>query len=956
MIAGAPKQAGLIRSLGAFDNSSFPGKLSAAPIPPMKPLRTICALLPVAIGLYLTNKATAAVQLPADAALPANSASNPGFTVQVAQASTNFTVGNSVLRALKQINGTLTDNANNLITNVALSGPNPNGFYYADTLSFERDGFPVDLLDENQNPIASFAALLFPGIPGNEGETGQFALDAVALVQLPAGETTLGISVSADRTDVNDDDGYSVFVGQNPRDFFATRIADYARVNAQAFASNQRIENQIVVNAPVAGVYPFRILYWQTGRGANLQFYRIDTTTGERILINDPIDTRSPRAFRSTTSTNFNSPYIAEISPSPGSAGVNSAAPIQVLLVDGLGATVDTNSVQLWLNNAPVSLQVTKAGTATTLRFSPDPARPDPNNQLRLVYADSNGTRRTNEWAFSIITTGGSVTTVTGQWDFDAGDLRATVGQPLAYLDPAFDGPAGSSANKTQFGTCSSLGVDLINGKDARVMRVPGDLDRRIGYVMEHGIAPNGGGTKVNQFTLIMDVRVDTSGPGAASLLQIDSLNNSNDGDLFWQGSNFGQGTGGYNGKGTFTAGVWHRVAAAYDLAANPPVVTKYVDGIKQDDWTAGNSLDAARRALLPTAILFGDGDQDERRTMWVNSIQIRSGKLTDAELATLGAPDGNPIPSAIPQSNVTGQWNFEFGDLSANIGKDLQYLDPAFDGPNGSSATRTEFGLCSALGAALIGGVDAPVMKVPGDLDRKFGYIMTHLIAPNGGGTKVNQYTLIMDVLVDTSGPGAASLLQIDSLDNSNDGDLFWQGNNFGQGTGGYNGAGTFTAGEWHRVAAAYNLAANPPVVTKFVDGVFQDDWTAGQSLDAARRALLPTAILFGDGDQDERRAMWVSSVQIRSGALSKLELEALGKPTASKIPLVLAVQAPPSLTAVRNGNQLTISWPQDATGYTLESAPSLPSATWTAVPGVVNNSVTLTMGTANTFYRLHR
>ena len=198
---------------------------------------------------------------------------------------------------------------------------------------------------------------------------------------------------------------------------------------------------------------------------------------------------------------------------------------------------------------------------------------------------------------------------------------------------------------------------------------------------MAHGIAPNGGGTKVNQYTLIMDVFVDTSGGGTASLLNIGaSLNNTDDGDLFWQGSNFGQGTGGYNGTGQFTAGDWHRVVAAYDEAANPPVVTKYVDGIKQDDWTANQGLDNDRRAMQPTAILFGDGDQDERRTMWVNSIQIRAGKLSDAEMVALGGPEACGIPATIPQSTVTGQWDFERGNLSATIGKPLAYLNPAYD------------------------------------------------------------------------------------------------------------------------------------------------------------------------------------------------------------------------------------------------------------------------------------
>ena len=238
---------------------------------------------------------------------------------------------------------------------------------------------------------------------------------------------------------------------------------------------------------------------------------------------------------------------------------------------------------------------------------------------------------------------------------------------------------------------------------------------------MTHGIAPNGGGTRVNQYTLVLDVYVATTGPGAASLLQTSSAANTDDGDLFWQGSNFGQGTGGYNGKGTFTAGAWHRVAAAYDMAANPPVVVKYVDGIKQDDWTANQSLDNARRSLAPTAILFADGDQDERREMYVNSIQIRAGRLSDAELALLGAPTAAGIPATLPASNVTGQWDFDFADLSATVGSPLDYLD----GAEGLTKAGTLFGTTGEAEFAEVPGIDgqpAKVMRIPGDLDRNIG------------------------------------------------------------------------------------------------------------------------------------------------------------------------------------------------------------------------------------------
>ena len=154
--------------------------------------------------------------------------------------------------------------------------------------------------------------------------------------------------------------------------------------------------------------------------------------------------------------------------------------------------------------------------------------------------------------------------------------------------------------------------------------------------------------------------------------------------------------------------------------------------------------------------------------------------------------------------------------------------------------------------------------------------------------------------------------------------------------------------------------MAANPPVVTKYVDGIFQDDWTASQSLDNPRRALQPTAVLFGDGDQDERRMMWVNSIQIRAGALSKPELESLGKPDGNPIPLaLLTVQAqptPPILSTAQNGNQLTITWPADATGYTLESSTTMANGSWQTVPGVVGNSTTVPIGTGNSFYRLKK
>ncbi len=822
--------------------------------------------------------------LPASAALPLGSSSTRGFAVRTLQGPAEPALANNILRALRQLNGTLTDTNGVAVPNQAFP-PDSGSVWAKDGLNFEREGAQVDVSDADGNVIASFFPEFFPGIPGTGEHTDNFVVEAVTFLELAPGTYTFGVNAGADRTDVNNDDGFQVLTALNPRDFFATKLGEFERNAAtKPFVGNQRNESTFTLVVSQAGLYPVRLVYWQTGLGANLQLYTIVADTGERILVNDPNDARAVKAYRNNATAGTDGPYVGEVSPAGGSDGNSAAAPIEAVIVDG-AATVATSAVKLYLNGtAVVPQKLAKNGGVLSLAYSPNASRTTKDNLVRLEYTDSTGVSRTNSWSFGIITTGGSATTVAGQWDFDAGNLNATVGQPLAYFTAA-------AQTGTKFGTTGAgdlAAVPNIGGVAAKVMEVPGDVTRDIGYVMTHGIAPNGGGTRVNQYTLIMDVLVDTSGPGAASLWQTSSASNTDDGDLFWQGSNFGQGGGGYNGRGTFTAGEWHRVVAAYDMAANPPVVTKYVDGIKQDDWTANQSLDNARRSLAATAILFADGDQDERRKMWVNSVQIRSGKISDAEAFALGGPSAAGIPQSIPQSNVTGMWDFNYGDLGASIGAPLTYLD----GAEGLTKTGTVFGSTGDENLVEVPGINgqpAKVMKVPGDLDRNIGYVMTHRIAPNGGGSRVNQYTLVMDVYVETSGPGAASLWQTSSAGNTDDGDLFWQGSNFGQGGGGYNGRGTFTAGAWHRVVAAYDMAATPPVVVKYVDGIKQDEWTANQSLDNTRRSLADTAILFGDGDQDERRVMYVNAVQIRSGRLSDAQIVALGGPDAAGIPVVL-------------------------------------------------------------------
>ena len=70
-------------------------------------------------------------------------------------------------------------------------------------------------------------------------------------------------------------------------------------------------------------------------------------------------------------------------------------------------------------------------------------------------------------------------------------------------------------------------------------------------------------------------------------------------------------------------------------------------------------------------------------------------------------------------------------------------------------------------------------------------------------------------------------------------------------------------------------------------------------------------------------------------------------------KNPLTLAA-APPALSVTTSNGSVTVSWPTSVAGYTLQGTGSLTSPTWAAVPGVVNNSVTVTPASGPQFYRL--
>lgn len=239
---------------------------------------------------------------------------------------------------------------------------------------------------------------------------------------------------------------------------------------------------------------------------------------------------------------------------------------------------------------------------------------------------------------------------VVGQWDFDGGNLAATIGHDLEFLD----GPTGETSRLTRFGTPPLLGVPGLPDGEARVMETP-QASPVMGFQLKHDATPNGNGEKVNQYTLVFDILWrNPDNQRFSAFAQIDDMSNRNDSDLFASWTNGFGGIGineRYEGDVGLRVNQWHRVVFAVDMAASMPVISKFIDGKKHADQTEARGVGLDDRfALDPTLLLFTD-ENGETTPGFVNSIQLRDVKMTDEEIAALGGPTASGIPYLKPQA-----------------------------------------------------------------------------------------------------------------------------------------------------------------------------------------------------------------------------------------------------------------------------------------------------------------
>jgi hypothetical protein len=233
-----------------------------------------------------------------------------------------------------------------------------------------------------------------PGIPGWYDSTDGIAGEYLALLQLDEGAYTLG---------VNSDDGFRATIGVNYNDILSQEIGVF---DGGRGASDSVFD--IVVTK--AGLYPFRVLWFEGGGGANIEIFSL--VDGEKVLINDPDVEGAIKAFIPKGATfdeqiterdaTTGRAAVVSITPASGQKRVEPASSIEVVIENGSATSVDQSSVKMSVNGKDVAVDVSRSGDVVTIAHTPDGNLAGEVNTAIVSFKESNGTVRSAEWSFEV--------------------------------------------------------------------------------------------------------------------------------------------------------------------------------------------------------------------------------------------------------------------------------------------------------------------------------------------------------------------------------------------------------------------------------------------------------------------------------------------------------------------------------------------------------------------------
>ncbi|MBX3731144.1 MAG: hypothetical protein KF791_00970 [Verrucomicrobiae bacterium] len=185
-------------------------------------------------------------------------------------------------------------------------------------------------------------------VPGQEEGFGNdnFAMEIFTFLELPAGVTRFG---------VRSDDGFKLSSG----------IQLGAASPVLAFRNGGPADQEFDVVVPVAGTYGFRMVWYERGGAAHVEWFTVDRTTGQRSLVNAAgsvpayTSAAAPAGIQALGAASLNGPFL----------------PVPVAVVDLQNRTVTvpaTDSVGFLRLASEVAITIRSAelsGDNLTLRF-----------------------------------------------------------------------------------------------------------------------------------------------------------------------------------------------------------------------------------------------------------------------------------------------------------------------------------------------------------------------------------------------------------------------------------------------------------------------------------------------------------------------------------------------------------------------------------------------------------
>ena len=166
-----------------------------------------------------------------------------------------------------------------------------NYFTWTGVINFDLDSAAINgFFNDPEYPASSF-----PGIPGNTVEgvaTENFVEEILTVIEFPSpGMYTM--VVNTDWTGFpNATDGFLVRAGANPLAEASSVRLGYFDALAPSGPARGVANSPFQLYVPQAGIYPFRLMYYQSGGGANLEWFMLNAD-GTRALINDASVTNS---------------------------------------------------------------------------------------------------------------------------------------------------------------------------------------------------------------------------------------------------------------------------------------------------------------------------------------------------------------------------------------------------------------------------------------------------------------------------------------------------------------------------------------------------------------------------------------------------------------------------------------------------------------------------------------